>query len=445
MDARWLEISNASRSTRADYRLDPKPIATGGQARVFSATHKQTGHRVAFKRLMSPNEDATARMRREIEVGMAIQHRHVMPVLDADLDSTWFVMPLAATNLLNARNRQPADERIHLVIQSVANGLEQGHQRGWIHRDVNPRNILRIDSEGKNRWVIADWGLARRPRGETSTPGRTRAGVSIGTEGFAAPELSVDAHEATQACDIYGLGQVIGWLVTGTWPRANTPLIPSSGPWRVVVRRAAHPVPDQRIQTCGELLDMIESELAEPAPSTKEFAESLVEAFKKGDQSAAGELFAAAHRNEDSYEVFIDILPSLPAEGTMHAAAQDPDRAKDLVQAMHRHFDHGDWSYRPYRWADQVIWWFLRVCKAAVQVDDLELLEVAAEALIDCDSRWNQWPPQDEIRDWLSSLRDDNARALASILRRHQDSAQHFADLKEVSTVDARIRAALPG
>ena len=96
------------------------------------------------------------------------------------------------------------------MVEEVAGALSAANDRGWIHRDIKPGNILRW-SDGD--WAVADWGISRRPRGQTTMPNRTQVGVSYGTAGFAAPELSVDAHDArTAAADIYSIGQVIGWI-----------------------------------------------------------------------------------------------------------------------------------------------------------------------------------------------------------------------------------------
>src|SRR6266851_3944154 len=101
--------------------------------------------------------------------------------------------------------------------RSVCEGLRRPHVEGWIHRDIKPGNLLLLDG----RWVVGDWGQGRRPRGETSDPRRTRTGTGFGTEGFAAPELSDDAHEVTPATDIYSLGQLVGALLTGSSPHWN--------------------------------------------------------------------------------------------------------------------------------------------------------------------------------------------------------------------------------
>lgn len=101
----------------------------------------------------------------------------------------------------------------------------------------------------------------RRPHGQTTTPGRT--GRVIGTTEWGAPELSVDPHNATFASDIYHLGKAIGWLLTGTKPKANVPLLPPHGsPWRAVVRQCSFREPSNRPQTIDEFLNLVEREPA---------------------------------------------------------------------------------------------------------------------------------------------------------------------------------------
>ena len=78
------------------YRLDGKPIASGGQAEVVRAEHRLTGAVVALKRRNKENAAAADRMRREIQVQSAIQHANEDAYLDFDGDAfEWFTMPLA--------------------------------------------------------------------------------------------------------------------------------------------------------------------------------------------------------------------------------------------------------------------------------------------------------------------------------------------------------------
>ena len=112
------------------------------------------------------------------------------------------------------------------LVEAVCEGLRQPHADGWVHRDIKPANILLLEG----RWVVGDWGLSRRPLGQSSGLRRTRTGTGFGTEGFAAPEMSGDAHDSTPATDIYSIGQLIGAVLTGRRPQANIPLLPESRP-----------------------------------------------------------------------------------------------------------------------------------------------------------------------------------------------------------------------
>ncbi len=86
-----------------NYCLERVPIGDGGQAEVFRAEHRKTGAIVALKRRKTGFEEATDRMRREIEIQSSITHAHVMPILDFDPDEwQWFTMPLATKTLENS-------------------------------------------------------------------------------------------------------------------------------------------------------------------------------------------------------------------------------------------------------------------------------------------------------------------------------------------------------
>lgn len=252
----WTVIRQLARGNHKDYLLNNSERVTGGQAYVYTARHKATGTLVAYKRLKIRDTDSIARMRREIEAGTLFgHHRNVMPVLDADPDSCWFVMPLASSTARAKATELQEPEQLKGLLTAACEALRVPHAKGWIHRDLKPDNLLMLDSH----WVVADWGLARRPRGTTSEPGRTRTGTGYGTEGFAAPELSLDAHRVGPQADIYSLGQIVGSILTGRSPQANIPLIPSFGPWAEIVSRATQHDAAKRPNSVDTFLDHLDS------------------------------------------------------------------------------------------------------------------------------------------------------------------------------------------
>lgn len=266
MSEPWRAIKRVARGERGDYRLSASDVREGGQARVHRAIHKTTGIEVAFKKVRNARDsDALARMRREIEVVREVEHPNVVPVIDSDPGNTWLVMPWAEHTLADCRGEVTDTAALRSLVTDICAGLAQVHERGQVHRDVKPANVLRLGSPP--RWVVSDWGLVRNPEGETTTPGRTRVGTSYGTEGFAAPELSVDAHTATPAADVYGIGQIIGWVLTRQWPHQNVRQLPE-GPWRPIVRAATKFAASERLEGVGALTEEIEKSVRRRAAAT---------------------------------------------------------------------------------------------------------------------------------------------------------------------------------
>ena len=315
-------VRRAAQGRREDYKLEARPIDRGGQAEVFPAQHKPTGIAVAFKRATSSTPRARARMRREIEAAQLFgANPHVMPVLDNSDVYAWFAMPLAGDTAATLRLQLAEDTNLRELVTAVCAGLRPAHEAGWIHRDLKPSNLLRLDE----RWTVADWGLTRRPRGQTTDPDRTRAGAPFGTDGWAAPELSADAHAAGPQADIYSIGQIIGWAITGQQPLANIPLIPG-GPWREVVTAATHFDPARRPATVDDLQQVIASELGR-TPSDRDMAATPEEPVA---QAPLAELLTAPRSADPiAFARVISVLLSWEHPTIRHLDFNGPDHGRD--------------------------------------------------------------------------------------------------------------------
>jgi hypothetical protein len=258
------QVRGAASGRREDYALEPRPLERGGQAEVFRGRHKASGITVVYKRVKPDTTHTRARMRREIEAAQLLGgNPHVMPVLDHSDQHNWFVMPLAADTAETLRSKLAEAAELRELVTAICAALLPAHDAGWIHRDLKPSNLLNLDG----RWTVADWGLTRRPRGQTTSPDRTRAGEPFGTDGWAAPELSSDPHNAGPPADIYSIGQIIGWALTGHLPQANTPLIPPTGPWRQIAQEATQRDPAHRPPTVEAFLQLIAREPDDGQPS----------------------------------------------------------------------------------------------------------------------------------------------------------------------------------
>ncbi|MFJ9862333.1 AbiJ-related protein [Streptomyces althioticus] len=436
----YAAVRRAARGERKDYACPRQPVPDGGQADVFEATHKTLGTTVALKKLHSkyPAERQVARMRREIEIGQVLDgHPHAMPILDFGADHTWFVMPWADATAAERQEVLQDPAELRALVDALASVLAAAHEHGWLHRDIKPSNILYFDG----RWTLADWGIVRRPRGQTTKVGRT--GLYIGTEGFAAPELSGTPHEATASSDIYSIGRVIAWALTGELPRTNLPLLPPPGPWRTIVRTATHQDPLRRPQTVSDLLALIDREHAiipeDPLPA----AQTLLEAAGTGDATAVDTLLTLVGDHPADYELHVGVLAQLDTQQAGPALAREPAQAHNLLRALAEHVHGDDTHIVQFGDAAAVVIWLHGICAYAADHADWDLLEEAAHTMCTWDGAWDQWNAQDKITPWLRTLSNEAASVIADVLRDHPNSAQHFSHIADDRTADPRIRQAL--
>jgi serine/threonine protein kinase len=438
-------VRDAARGSIQDYRRDPAPI-TGGQADVFKAVHKGSGVQVAVKKVRGPGfqGSGTARMRREIEVGRRLEGiRAVMPILDASDAHDWFVMPWATATLESRRVSVGAHEQKLLrLVKFLCSALAPAHENDWIHRDIKPSNVLLLSDGVKGIWVLADWGLVRRPRGQTSRPGRTRVGEGFGTLGFAAPELDDDAHSATPAADIYSMGQLIGWTLTGTMPRPNIANLPASGPWRPVVATATRYEAVGRPQSIAELLEVIRVEVESSPPDDWSRLKAIAGDAATGSREASIELLRHSRRHPEDYELHVDLLPKIPHQMWFRLIDEDADAVSSVVDAMVRFQDY-DRGSRAFSWAAGVIRCLFDIASAA-EKGHRRLYESAVEALFAWDAEWDQWSVQKVIVGWMRGLTGESARIVARALRTHGD-VRHFAQVDRPRELDSAIRAAIFG
>ena len=271
-----------SRSRKQKYILSPEPLGAGGQAQIFKARVRQTNEIVALKQVTSSDEETFARMRREIEVQSTVKHLNVMPILDYSSNFRWYTMPLADKVL--GRLSPPVDESLLArIIEHVALGLAVAHENRYIHRDITPNNILHVSDSNGSRWVVADWGLVRS-YGKT-TIARTLPGQPFGTMGFAAPEMWEDAHAVDERADVYSLGRVVAWCLTGKWPSPNVPLLPG-GKWHDFIAAMTEHDLSYRIQNMQVVLNLLEYTFQSSQDTTYY---SLSEDFTTSQNSIASE------------------------------------------------------------------------------------------------------------------------------------------------------------
>jgi eukaryotic-like serine/threonine-protein kinase len=201
-------------------------IARGGMGVVFKARHKGLDRIVAIKMIRSATIATDAEVRRfreEAQRVAQLDHPQIVPVYEignADGRPYFTMRLMEGGSLANrlANGELPAREAAQFVSQ-LAHAVHYAHQRGILHRDIKPGNIL---FDKNQSCQIADFGLAQRIDTETSD---RKSVAIIGTPMYMAPEQARRAAALTTAVDVYGLGAVLYESLTGRPPfRADNPL-----------------------------------------------------------------------------------------------------------------------------------------------------------------------------------------------------------------------------
>jgi serine/threonine-protein kinase len=201
------------------YRLIER-LAVGGSAEVWRAHDEQLDREVAVKRLhphLLPDESSRKRLAAEARAAASLSHPVIVGVYDVDTTGEMpaLVMELVDGESLSARIARagPLEPREAAGIAAdVAEALYHAHQRGVVHRDVKPGNVL-IASDGRTRLV--DFGIAHSLA--ESAERLTMHGTVIGTMSAMAPE-QLGGGPITPRTDLYGIGVVHHEALTGRPP-----------------------------------------------------------------------------------------------------------------------------------------------------------------------------------------------------------------------------------
>lgn len=226
-------------------------VGSGGFADVYSALHIPSRNRFALK-IGRADAESRARIRREIAVQRRLSHANILKIIDWDrTELSWFVTELAEGNLGEVHGRGPLSEsEVVRLLEEILSALGCAHRRNLVHRDVSLGNILRT----RGQWVLADWGYVMAP--DASVPGRiTRTGTAGGTFTWASPEMLKDAHRVDRRTDLYSLGKIAAWLLTGKLPEiGGQPELPADDRWSAFLGRMTEVDPDERFQSAEDAL-----------------------------------------------------------------------------------------------------------------------------------------------------------------------------------------------
>lgn len=198
-------------------------IGTGGMATVIKARDLDLGRIVALKILpptTARDSEAVARFKLEARAAAKLDHENIARVYYCGEDCGLYFI---AFEFVEGENLRQMMDRVGRLKPStairymlhLASGLAHAAERGVVHRDVKPSNIL-ITPDGRAK--IVDMGLARHLEGQSVNGGVTQSGVTLGTFDYISPEQALDPRRADIRSDIYSLGCAFYHALTGRPP-----------------------------------------------------------------------------------------------------------------------------------------------------------------------------------------------------------------------------------
>ncbi len=250
-------------------------IGQGGMGQVFKAVHEMMGRESAIKvlPLHKKTSESIENFRREIRTQAKLDHPNLVRAYDAGEDGNVHYLVVEYVEGTDLRRLVRTKGMVTVqqaasIIKQAAEGLEHAHQRGLIHRDIKPGNIL-VTASGVAK--VSDLGLAGH-----LTDNEGRSGKIVGTADYLAPEQIRSPLDVSKVADIYALGCTLYYAITGKVPfpggnaksKARRHL--EETPWHP--RRFNPEVSDEFVDLIG---DMMEKDPRERIQSALEVAERL--------------------------------------------------------------------------------------------------------------------------------------------------------------------------
>lgn len=275
-----VNLSGASRTTIGPYKLLQK-LGEGGMGTVYLAEQDQPVQRRVALKIIKPGMDTAqvvARFEAERQALAMMDHPHIARVFDAGTTAAglpYFVMELVKGVPITKYcddNRLSPRERLDLFIP-VCQAIQHAHQKGIIHRDIKPTNVLIALYDGKPVPKVIDFGIAKATQQRlTERTLFTEVGQVVGTLEYMSPEQAeMNQLDVDTRSDVYSLGVLLYELLTGTTPITKQHL-KRIGLVEMLrtIREEEPPKPSTRLSESGEALASISAvRKTEPAKLSK--------------------------------------------------------------------------------------------------------------------------------------------------------------------------------
>jgi hypothetical protein len=267
-------------AAQPDYRIQDV-LGSGGMGTVYRAEHRLMGRPVALKVIhthLLTHPGAVERFRQEVRAAARLAHPNIVTAYDAGETggACFLVMEYVEgetlENVLARRGPLPVAEACGFARQAAL-GLRHAHEKGLVHRDLKPGNLL-VTPQGQVK--ILDFGLARlRPELQIDR-GLTPAGAVVGTPTYLAPEQARDPGAADARADLYSLGCTLYHLLAGRPPFAEGTALQQLLAHQ---DRAPRPVTEYRPDVPEGLARLVERLLAKDPRRRCQTAAEVVEAL----------------------------------------------------------------------------------------------------------------------------------------------------------------------
>lgn len=275
------------------YQIQAK-LGEGGMARVYKAYHARLRRDVAIKVILPQAADKPGfkeRFEQEAQVVARLEQRNIVAVYDfGESDNlTYLVMQYVGGGTLRdqLRGQRPLElRRAVAYAQQMARALHHAHQRGIVHRDVKPQNML-VSSSDPGELLLSDFGIAKLFDAQETTlpmignnapanPMLTNVGQMIGTPDYMAPE-QINRQPVDARTDVYALGVVLFQMLTGRAPFLSSTEI------GLLYQHVHTPAPDVRElnpQVPEMLAQITAKALAKAPPARFQSAEEMARALE---------------------------------------------------------------------------------------------------------------------------------------------------------------------